>query len=77
MVIPNIVTKFQNFDICETFVKFLTCRLLTPATWKVLSPFEDEGKTRGFDDSFLPFFFPALFDCCFCRVGRTYAYVKY
>ena len=28
-----------------------------------LSLFEDEGKTRGFNDSFLPFFFPVLFDC--------------
>ena len=36
MVIPNVVTKFQNFDIFETFVKFLTCRLLTPAVLKVL-----------------------------------------
>ena len=31
MVIPNIVTKFHNFDIVETFVTFLTCRLLTRA----------------------------------------------
>ena len=37
MVIPNIVTKFQIFYILEPFLQFLTCRLLTPAAWKVLS----------------------------------------
>ena len=36
MVIPNIVTKFQNFDIFETFVNCLTCRLLMPSALKVL-----------------------------------------
>ena len=36
MVIPTIVTKVQNFDIFETFVNILICRLLTPAAWKVL-----------------------------------------
>ena len=36
MVIPNIVTKFQNFDIFENFVTTLTCGLLTPAAWNVL-----------------------------------------
>ena len=30
MVVPNIVTKFLNFEILESFVKCLTCRLLTP-----------------------------------------------
>ena len=37
MVIPNTVTKFQNFQIVETFViLFITCRLLiTPAALKV------------------------------------------
>ena len=39
MVSPNIVIKFQNFYIFETFVKSLTCRLrlLMPVAWKVLS----------------------------------------
>ena len=39
MLIPNIVTKLLHF---ETVVKCLTCRLLTPAAWKVLT--EDGGR---------------------------------
>ena len=31
MMISNIVNKFQNFEICEHFVTFFNCRLLTPA----------------------------------------------
>ena len=44
MVIPNIVTKFNNFKIVDSasdsdsFVTFLTCRLLMPAAWKALRP---------------------------------------
>ena len=30
MVIPNIVMIVNNFDIFQHFVKFWTCRLLTP-----------------------------------------------
>ena len=37
MVISNMVMKFQNVYIFENFVTFLTCRLLTPAAWKVLT----------------------------------------
>ena len=37
MMIPNIVTKFQNFDIFKHFLTFFICRLLTPAC-KVLIP---------------------------------------
>ena len=37
MEIANIVTKFQNFEIFDLFLKFLTGRLVTPATWQVLS----------------------------------------
>ena len=33
MVISNTVMKLNNF---EDFVKFLTCRLLTPAAWEAL-----------------------------------------
>ena len=29
------ITKFQNFEFVDTFVTFLTCRLHTPAAWKV------------------------------------------
>ena len=37
MVIPNKVTKFQNFDIFSTFCDNFYCRLLTrPAAWKGL-----------------------------------------
>ena len=36
MVIQNIVTKFQKFDIFDHFVTLLTRRLLIPAMWKVL-----------------------------------------
>ena len=31
--IPNIVTKFQSFDMYDMFGKFWTCRLFTPANY--------------------------------------------
>ena len=33
VVILNIVTKFQDFDIFGNFVTFLTCRLLVPCSF--------------------------------------------
>ena len=44
MVIPNIVTKFHFVYIFETFVQFLTCRLISPAAWKVLKGNDKQGR---------------------------------
>ena len=53
MVISNMVMKFNNLDIFFTkFVTFLTCRLHSPAAWKVLKialcklQIEDDDQTR-------------------------------
>ena len=37
MVIPNIVMKFNLFESFENCVNIQTCRLLTPAAWRLLS----------------------------------------
>ena len=37
MVNLNIVTNFQNCEFFEHFAKLLTCRVLTPAAWSVLT----------------------------------------
>ena len=43
MVIPNMVMEFQNVDIFENCVQFLTRRLHFPAAWKALK----EGYTSN------------------------------
>ena len=60
MVIPNIVTKFQNFDIFEQFVIFFYCRLLTPTAWKGLTVLikryhQVPGKTHCHDKEIISF----------------------
>ena len=44
MVIPNIVTKFQNFDIFETCVNLFICRLLTSAAFLKMLRQEEGNK---------------------------------
>ena len=51
MVIPNIVTKFQNFDIFEHFLTFCYCRLLPPAAWKGLTLCTREASASRRQDS--------------------------
>ena len=34
MLIPNMVIKFNNFDVFYKFVNVLTCRLHSPAAWE-------------------------------------------
>ena len=52
VVIPNIVTKFQIVYNLETFVKCLTCRLLTPVAWKTFMATLFTALLRRYHDFF-------------------------